>query len=145
MRTLPCVPALTCSVALIAVLVSGCASKEAEIARVVKEFVPLEARAIDLRQARFALADSIRFAQTRLMELPADSPERAEMDRHISEFLKDKEVLLNQSLALADTVKASIEVLLSGVLQNETDRDRFYKLLNAELKSRGYQVDKPAG
>lgn len=134
---------------LIAVLatasLSGCGGKETEISQAVEEFLPLQTRAIALREARFELADSIRFAQSRLMAMPADAPERAHVEGQIEEFLMRKEQLVARSLALADTVNHSVRHILDNVCRNDADKQTFYNKLNAELKMRGFPVDESTG
>lgn len=123
----------------------GCAGKEAKISHAVDDFLPLQTRAIELREARFELADSIRFAESRLMAMPADTHERAHLQTQIEEFLIRKEELVARSLALADTVNQSVRHILNSVCQSDADKQIFYKKLNAELKLRGFPVDESTG
>lgn len=123
-------------------LATGCGVSDSAISRAVDELMPLETRAIELRHTRFELADSIRFAQERLMSMAADDVARQSIEKRIQEFSLRKEKLVSESLALADTVDQSLRRILN-TLRSDDDKNRFHEKFNAELRARGLLASAP--
>lgn len=120
--------------------VSGCTESEegrdSEIPGLVAEFLPLERRAIALREARFALADSLRFA-TADLQAATDPHRRTELEHRLRAMEGRRELLVSESLALADTVRAALVVILEEKLRDRQDRRAFQDQLQAELAAAG--------
>lgn len=125
--------------ALAAVIVAGCSSHgNGKVDRAVEGMLPLEARAIDLREERFALANRIRFTQDTLGQTGSDS---ARLQRTLTELTARRDSLLSTSLRLADTLRRRLDSLMSHDLTERDERERFSRKLNEALTKRGYRVE----
>jgi hypothetical protein len=115
---------------------AGCGPAErgqgAEIDGIVAEFLPLERRAMHLREARFALADSIRFATADLLATP-DGAARSGLEARLRGMEARRDLLVDESLAVADTIRAALAVILEEKLPGREDQRAFHGRLQAEL------------
>jgi len=91
-------------------------------------------RAKSLNKQRFALADSIRFAQDTLghAKTTADS---ARLQGRLKVYLAHKAVLLKQSLALADSIRMQMDSLVPYT--DKAAENRFNASFDSLLVKRG--------
>ncbi len=84
--------------------VVSCQQKQPDFKERVNKFADLECRAIGLREKRFALADRIRFTKDSLFQL-TNKADTSTLHLKLETYNQDKEVMLQQSVSLADTIK----------------------------------------
>lgn len=96
----------------------------------------MECRAISIREQRFALANEIRFAQDTLLR--EKSPIKiARLKTKLALLNTQKEVIYQQSMKTADSIKAQLDSLQEKQLTDSTARRSFSEALKSALKERG--------
>jgi len=93
----------------------------------------MECRAITLREQRFALANEIRFTQDTLIRANGNV-DTARLQSKLGRLNMEKERMTQQSLQLADSIKQTLDSLMSHYLTQQQDKEQFNQLLNAKLK-----------
>lgn len=121
---------------LFAMLVS-CTHKQTTLQAHANKFAMLESKAIILREKRFALADQIRFANDSIIQF-AKTVDTSKLHKKIVLYNSNKEIMLQQSLALAETIRHELNNLMKNELQDKDDRAQFEKLLNQALVKKGH-------
>ncbi len=91
-------------------------------------------RAIDYRKERFACADQIRFAQDTLGQAK-NKVDSDRLNKRLEVLLKEKTVILNKSLALADTIKRQLDSLMP--FTDKVAQKRFTAQLDSLLTKKG--------
>jgi hypothetical protein len=116
------------------VLIFSCTSKHTQpsLDTMVNDFAQLECRAISLREQRFALANQIRFTQDTLVQFN-DKADTARLKAMLNILNTKKEYTTKQSLLLADSIKYTLDSLMSHYLTTKEDKDKFNQLLNNTL------------
>jgi hypothetical protein len=122
--------------ALISLLAFSCQSHKANMNEIVNKFADLECRAMTLRENRFALANQLRFTQDTLLNTKTKT-DTARLSHNITSFNTNKEILLKQSLSLADSIKTMLNSLMKDQLATERERAKFNQMLNTTLLQRG--------
>jgi hypothetical protein len=122
--------------AIIVVSVFGCKRNSKSLGIAVDRFAALECRAISLRERRFDLANQIRFTEDSLLE-KSNKGDTVRLRIKLNDLNKEKEVVLKQSLSLADTIRMQLDDLKKNQLADEKDKADFDRLLNASLEKRG--------
>ena len=115
---------------------SSCKTTEGDLQPFVEKFAEVECRAIELREHRFKLADSIRFATDSLLNLNI-RVDSSFLKMKLEKFEQEKTILLQQSLQLADSIQLQLSILRQDVLKDVTKRAVFDDKLNAALQRRG--------
>ena len=108
----------------------------ADVGKWVMGIADVECKAISLREQRFALANEIRFAQDTLMQTK-DKTDTVRLSNKIAKLTKQKESILNQSLAIADSIKSQLDTLKSNHFTDTSITRIFNDALNDTLKKRG--------
>ncbi|MCW3112305.1 MAG: hypothetical protein JWR18_701 [Segetibacter sp.] len=124
---------------LCAVLLSitvSCGEHKPNIKELVDNFVDLECRAITLREKRFELANQMRFTQDTLLQT-SNKADTSRLKSKLEAFNKEKEVTLQQSLSLADSIRIRLNDMMKNELSNETDKTTFNETLNKTLVEKG--------
>lgn len=124
------------SIAIIVVSLFSCQSHKPDLKTAVDKFADLECRAMHLREKRFALANDIRFTQDTLLH-STDNADTTRLKLQIETFNKQKDVLLKQSLSLADTIHNELNDLMKNKLTNQSEKAGFDSMLNHTLQQRG--------
>ena len=116
-------------------LVSSCTSNQPppSLEKIASDFAPMECRAITLREQRFALANEIRFTQDTLIRANGNV-DTARLQSKLGRLNMEKERMTQQSLQLADSIKQTLDSLMSHYLTQQQDKEQFNQLLNAKLK-----------
>lgn len=102
----------------------------------VATIADMEMRAITLREARFALANEIRYTQDTLLRTDSTAPEAAALNERLQAMAVRKDSLTKASLALADTIKRSLSTIIDPKRYSQEERAEFNERLNEELKRR---------
>jgi hypothetical protein len=126
-------------ISVLTLLIASCKTdkkEENDVKAIVARFAELECRAVSLREKRFELANQMRFTQDTLMRTPAPQ-EASRLKLKLEAFNKDKEALVAQSLALADSIKNSLGDLMKNNFKTEQDKRVFDDMLNKTLIERG--------
>jgi hypothetical protein len=125
---------LFCTVSFL--LAVSCEPAKTDVNAIVEEFSDLECRAIRLREQRFELANKMRFTQDTLLQV-ASKADTMHLHQNLTSFNKDKEIMLQQSLSLADSIKNKLSHLMKNELNNANDKKVFNELLHAMLIKKG--------
>ncbi len=128
-------------VVVLAILFFSCQQSAKHAKSSVMRMADLECRAISLREQRFALANEIRFAQDTLLHF-STTKDTATLSDSLQIFLQKKEILLQASLQLADTIHKQLDSLRKFSFKNVDDKHAFDKKLSEELKRRGCSKQK---
>ena len=121
---------------VIVVSVFSCKSGKGDIKGTVDKFADLECRAMTLREKRFELANKIRFTEDTLLH-PTAKADTSKLKLKLQAFNKEKDVLLKQSLSLADTIRNQLNDLMKNQLADEKDKANFDQTLKTALEERG--------
>lgn len=90
-------------------------------------------RAISLRQQRYDLADKMRFAQE-AMGGKANQNVKDSINRNLQVYIKQKDRLLKESLALADTIRLQADSLM--LYTNKTTQKIFKHKLDSIIRQK---------
>lgn len=102
----------------------------------VNSFAPLECSAVRLREARFALANQIRFTEDSLMR-DAGKVDTTRLQKKLHALYLEKEVMGNKSVHLADSIKHTLDSLMLHHLTDKKEREAFNEMLNEALEKMG--------
>jgi hypothetical protein len=102
----------------------------------VKLMADLECRAIELKNKRFQLADNMRFAQDTLLHFKSFS-DTISLQQRLKEWDIQKLSLVNESLALADSIKLQMEIIMPRYFTDKKKEQEFNRLLEEALKKNG--------
>lgn len=91
-------------------------------------------KAIKIRKARFALADSIKLT-TNVLEHSKNTKAALQLQHKLKLYAGQKDQLLKQSLELADTIRNQLDVLLP--LTDKAAQNQFTKSLDSLLILKG--------
>ncbi len=116
--------------------VFSCSNPVADLNKTVKDFADLECRAISLREKRFDLANQIRFTQDTLLDTHHKA-DTVKLKSRLEMLNREKQVVLQSSLALADSIHTVLESLQKNQLADEKDKKQFNLLLTKTLAERG--------
>jgi hypothetical protein len=125
-----------CWLAIITLIFFSCNDTFPEKAKMVKSLADLECRAIELKNKRFQLADNIRFAQDTLLHFKSTT-DTILLELRLKEWDIQKLLLVNKSLALADSIKLQMEIIMSRYFTDKKKEQEFNVLLDAALKKNG--------
>lgn len=129
---------LRTSVSLIILFtIISCKRPQSNTRELAERFSALECRAIAIREKRFALADEIRFTEDTLLLQENKKTDTKQLKLKLAALNENKAVLLQQSLALADTIKKNLAELMNDSLKNESDKTAFNNELNDILLKKG--------
>ena len=104
--------------------------------QVVQQFANLECRAIQLRKQRFALANTIRNKEDSI-SMVTDPVEKLKLKNELLKLSDQKQQLVNESLALADSIKPKLDKMMQENFTTIQQKQEFSHLLNEELKRKG--------
>ena len=96
-------------------------------------------RAMSIRQERFELANKIRFAQDTLAATKNKS-DSARLTKDLALYLKQKPLLLKESLSLADTIHRQLDSLVPYT--DKAAEERFNTQLDTLLSRKGCVLSK---
>lgn len=120
-----------CIYILLVFIFSSCGNHDPNLQRLTAEIAIIECRAEKLKDHRFALADKIRFTQDTILEKSKDT---IELRNQLVKMEKEKQLLLTQSLQLADTIKQKMEFLMTNYLTDKKRENEFNQFLKEEIK-----------
>ena len=104
--------------------------------KLAASFSELECRAFTLREARYALADKIRFTEDSISK-SADAPaKKIQLQTNLTHYLIEKDNTLAASLRLADTIKTQLDSITKIRLHDTAKTRLFDDALSAELKKK---------
>lgn len=126
---------LLCVAVLLSITVS-CSEQKTNLNELVDNFADLECRAISLREKRFELASQMRFTQDTLLQT-TNKADTLRLKAKLDAFNKEKELTLQQSLSLADSIRNRLNEIMKNELSNETDKTSFNEMLNNTLVAKG--------
>jgi 2-phosphoglycerate kinase len=116
---------------LLLFIFSSCDNHESNFRGLAAEIAIIECRAEKLKDHRFALADRMRFTQDTILQKSKDT---MELHNQLLEMEKEKQLLLIQSLKLADTIKRKMEFLMTNYLTDKKKENEFNQFLKEEIK-----------
>ena len=102
----------------------------------VKLLVNMECRAIELKNKRFQLADNIRYAQDTLLHFKSIT-DTALIQIRLKNYDIQKQLIVNQSLTLADSIKLQMEIIMPRYFNTKKKEMEFNMLLDESLKKNG--------
>jgi hypothetical protein len=114
----------------------SCNESSQEKEKMVKLMADLECRAIELKNKRFQLADNMRFAQDTLLHFKSFS-DTISLQQRLKEWDIQKLSLVNESLALADSIKLQMEIIMPRYFTDKKKEQEFNRLLEEALKKNG--------
>ena len=120
-----------CIYILLLFIFSSCGNHEPNLKGLATEIATIECRAEKLKDHRFVLADKMRFRQDTILQKSKDT---MELHNQLVEMEKEKQLLLTQSLHLADTIKQKMEFLMTNYFTDKKRENEFNQLLKEELK-----------
>lgn len=123
--------------AFVLVCIVSCENKQAVLQKKAYEFASLECKAIKLREKRFALANEIRFTTDSIRQF-SKATDTSQLHRKLELYNKNKETMLQQSLAVAQTIQHELSSLMKNELSDKNDRAYFNALLNKALIEKGH-------
>lgn len=115
---------------------SACQEHSSDLKQLVDDFAKLECRAISLREKRFALANQIRFTQDSLA-LHTGKSDTLQYKLRLDQYNSEKNVVLQQSLSLADSIKRRLKEIMENELTQKDQKAKFDDLLNKTLQQKG--------
>lgn len=124
------------SLAVTVAFAFSCQSHKPDMQGMVDKFADLECRAMNLRQKRFDLANQLRFTQDTLLQTK-NKADTSRLKLKLENFNKEKDVMLQQSLSLADSIHTALTDLMKNKLADQNDKATFDKMLNNTLLQRG--------
>ena len=114
----------------------SCNNTSSDKETMVKLLVNMECRAIEIKNKRFQLADNIRYAQDTLLNLKSIT-DTALIQLRLKNWDIQKQLIVNQSLALADSIKLQMEIIMPRYFNNKKKEMEFNLLLDEALKKNG--------
>ena len=120
-----------CIYILLSFIFSSCSNHDPNLQRLTAEIAIIECRTEKLKDHRFALADKMRFTQDTILQKSKDT---IELRNQLVEMEKEKQLLLTQSLQLADTIKQKMEFLMTNYLTDKKRENEFNQFLKEEIK-----------
>lgn len=124
------------TVATSVVSCNGGSDKSQSEAKGVILLADLHCEAVQLRKARFELADRMRFIQDTIMA-NVDTNIIAGLNGKLKKLEPYKDSIVGRSLELSKVISAKLDSVLIAEFSEEGGHDRFDSLLTAELKRRG--------
>ncbi len=115
-----------------AFFLSACGSQP-NLQDLTNDLADVECQAIQLREQRFQLANTIRFTQDSLLKSGSDS---LTWVKKLQQLDAEKQMLLAKSLQLADTITRKTNAAL-GNLSDKEKQQAFSAMLDEALKKRG--------
>lgn len=115
---------------------ASCSRSKADVKSMIDKLAGFECRAMLLKEQRFALANQIRFTQDSLVQQTSDA-EKTRLQANLDALNKQKDVLVQHSLSLADTIRLQLDSLTQNQSADAKDRASFDKMLNEALEKRG--------
>ncbi|TNF24369.1 MAG: hypothetical protein EP314_07930 [Bacteroidetes bacterium] len=97
----------------------------------------LHCEAVQLRKARFELADRMRFIQDTLMLHTTSDSLKLSLQEQLDELEPYKDSIVTRSLDLAKVIKFKLDSLIEQELEQGTERKTFDEKLTAKLKELG--------
>ncbi|MDQ6812902.1 MAG: hypothetical protein M3040_04070 [Bacteroidota bacterium] len=117
-------------------LLFSCEQHKTDIKKYAEKLAVLECRAIGLREKRFELANRIRFTQDTLRQKAVNS-DTFLLTSKLKSYNNEKEIILQQSLSLADSIQSTLKDIMKNQLNNQPDKLAFNELLNQILQQKG--------
>ena len=127
---------------LLLVIIFSCNKPASDKKEKLEQLADRTCRAIGIRQQRFTLANQIRFTQDTL----SATKSKADSDRlqkRLAIYFKEKDVLLKESLALADTIRLQLDSVMP--YSNKTAQNHFTASLDSLLAKKGCLKDNKTG
>lgn len=118
---------------------SACGSKEEKEAVIdpVEWMADLHCEAVELRKARFELADEMRFIQDTIMLPETSDSLKMKLQAKLDKLEPYKDSVVTRSLDLAKVIKFKLDSLIENELEFGEERKAFDERLTARLKERG--------
>ena len=114
----------------------SCNNTSSDKETLLKLLVNMDCRAIELKNKRFQLADNIRYAQDTLLHFKSIT-DTALIQIRLKDWDFQKQLIVNHSLALADSIKLQMEILMPRYFNNKKKEMEFNMLLDEALKKNG--------
>ncbi len=130
---------LIIEVALAAVVLNSCSSTNEKESLVdpVEWMADLHCEAVELRKARFELADRMRFIQDTIMLPQTSDSLKSVLQNKLDALEPYKDSVVTRSLDLAKVIKFKLDSLIENELAKGEERKAFDERLTAVLKERG--------
>ena len=122
---------------LLPIVIISCNKPAPDNARKMDLLADRMCRAITIRQQRFELANKIRFAQDTLQGTKSKT-DSVRLAKSLAEYLKQKPLLLKESLSLADTIHHQLDSLVPYT--DKSAEKRFNTQLDTLLSKKGCLV-----
>jgi hypothetical protein len=119
--------------AWILLLFSSCGDKGPQIDSLAADLANFECRAEKLKDLRFQLADKIRFTQDTMLHT---APDTMQMHNDLLAMDQQKQMILTQSLQLADTIKQKLDFIRANYFTDKSKEATFNQLLKDALKTK---------
>ncbi|MCB9186594.1 MAG: hypothetical protein H6601_07585 [Flavobacteriales bacterium] len=97
----------------------------------------LHCTAVELRKARFELADKMRFMYDTIMLPATPEPYRQELQQRLDALEPYKDSIVGRSLDLAEVIKFKLDSIIENELEVGEERKAFDEKLTRLLKERG--------
>lgn len=118
----------------LSVIFLSCSDKHQRMDKLADDMADYECRAVTLRNQRFELANKIRFTQDTILQQAGDT---IPLHNKLTAMENEKQVLLVQSLQLADTIRQKVDFMLTNYFTDKSKEKEFNQLLDAALKRKG--------
>ena len=130
---------LIIAAALAAVVLNSCSSTNEKESAVdpVEWMADLHCEAVELRKARFELADRMRFIQDTIMLPQTSDSLKSVLQSKLDALEPYKDSVVTRSLDLAKVIKFKLDSLIENELAKGEERKAFDERLTAVLKERG--------
>lgn len=118
---------------------SACGNKEEKKPLIdpVEWMADLHCEAVELRKARFELADEMRFIQDTIMLAETSDSLKIKLQAKLDALEPYKDSVVTRSLDLAKIIKFKLDSLIENELELGEERKAFDERLTARLKERG--------
>ncbi len=119
---------------------NSCGIHNDNLTQSINQLADLECRAINLREQRFSLANKLRFAEDSLRL--KNTSTGLEVNQNMVALQLQKDSLLKNSIALADSIKIIMEDLFAKKLTTDKSKKEFNQELNKALIKKGCLVNR---
>lgn len=117
----------------------SCGVQKPDVDVLAASFSNLECRAYILREQRYALADRIRFSEDSIAAIKENSEQKTRLQNNLSGYMKAKDMILANSLRLADTIRLQLDTIIQIKLHSKDRIDAFNKALSLQLNKKNCQ------
>ncbi len=119
---------------------NSCGLHNDNLTQSINQLANLECRAINLREKRFSLANKLRFAEDSLRL--KNTSTGLEVNQNMVALQLQKDSLLKNSIALADSIKIIMDDLFAKKLTTDKSKKEFNQELNKALIKKGCLVNR---